>query len=231
VSDSLSARYTVVRDRIAAACARAGRDPDEVRLVAVSKGVAAERVAELAALGVTRFGENYVQEWTAKRERLADLPAIEWHFIGRPQRNKARLIATAALVHSVADARIAAALAADAQREDATVSVLVQVNVAGEATKGGVAPGALPALLVELRRMSGLRVRGLMTMPPVAEPERVRPFFRALRELRDRHAGADAGELVELSMGMSGDYEVAIEEGATLVRVGTALFGPRGEKA
>ena len=196
--------------------------------MAVSKGVAAERIRELAALGVTRFGENYVQEWTAKREQLADV-AIEWHFIGRPQRNKARLIAAAALVHSVADARIAAALAAEARRDDVVVSVLVQVNVAGEATKGGVAPDALPPLLAELRSISALRVRGLMTMPPPVAAEQARPFFRALRELRDRDA--DAGDLIELSMGMSGDYEVAIEEGATLVRVGTALFGPRGEKA
>lgn len=229
IADPLTERYAAVRARIAAACRRAGRDEDSVRLVAVSKDVDASRVRALAALGACRFGENYVQEWIAKRAQLADLDGVEWHFIGRIQRNKAPAVATASLVHSVADREIGAALDREAARAGHPLPVLVQVNVGGEATKGGVAPPTLPDLLVSLRQLAFLRVRGLMTVPPPVDPERARPFFRALRELRDRQARAD--ELVELSMGMSSDFEVAIEEGATLVRVGTAIFGPRKEAA
>ena len=193
----------------------------------MTKDVDAPRIRAVIAAGGRRFGENYVQEWQAKRADLADAGDVEWHFIGRIQRNKARAVAGAALVHSVDGHEIGAALAREALRAGAPLAVLVQVNVAGETSKGGVAPEALPALLARLRDLEGLHVRGLMTIPPAVDAEDARRYFRALRALRDRQADAD--ELPELSMGMSGDFEVAIEEGATLVRIGTAIFGPRKE--
>jgi len=229
MADPLSARYADVRARIAAACRRAGRPEDAVRLVAATKDVDADRIRRLAALGARRFGESYVQEWSAKRGCLADAPELEWHFIGRIQRNKARVIADAALVHSVPDAQVAAALDRAVEQTGRALPVLLQVNLAAEVTKGGVAPDALPELLARVRELSSLRVRGLMTIPPPAAPEDARAFFRRLRDLRDGQARAE--ELVELSMGMSADFEVAIEEGATLVRVGTAIFGPRHKEA
>lgn len=225
MADSLKGRLAAVEERIAAACRRAGRDRSEVRLLGVSKSVPASLVREAAAAGLVRFGENYVQEWLAKRDALADAGRLEWHFIGRIQRNKAAAIAEAALVHSVGDMRVAAALDAAGARRHAPVRALIQVNLGDERTKGGVAPAALAAVLEETRRLAWLRVEGLMTIPPPFEPEETRALFRQLRELRDRQSRAE--ELRELSMGMSADFEVAIEEGATLVRVGTAIFGPR----
>jgi len=224
----VSLGWTAVHARVAAASRRAGRAPDAVRIVAVSKGVAAERVREAVGAGVRELGENYVQEWQAKREALADL-GVQWHFIGRIQRNKAAAIAAASLVHSVADARAAQALDAAAAARGMPLGVLLQVNVGGEASKAGVAPGELPRVLAAVRALGSLRVEGLMAIPPPLPPEDVRPLFAALRELRDRQD--DAGSLRQLSMGMSGDFEAAIEEGATLVRIGTAIFGPRKEKA
>ncbi|TMA79234.1 MAG: YggS family pyridoxal phosphate enzyme [Deltaproteobacteria bacterium] len=202
----VSANYRAVRERVAEACRRARRDPGDATLVAVSKGMSAASVRAAADASARHFGENYVQEWAAKRAALADLAAVTWHFIGRAQHNKAAAIAEFGLVHSVADDRIAVALDA----------------------AGGVAPAELPRFLDSMRRLSALRVVGLMTIPPPLAPEAVRPLFAMLRELRDRQE--HARELSELSMGMSGDFEVAIEEGATLVRVGTAIFGPRPPK-
>ena len=155
----------------------------------------------------------------------ADLTNVEWHFIGRIQRNKAVAVAEAILVHSLADLQVAAALDTAGARRGRPVRVLVQVNLEGEETKGGVAPAALSAFLAALQGLAWLRVDGLMTIPPRLDPEAMRDRFRALRELRDRQV--DAARLRELSMGMSADFEVAVEEGATLVRVGTAIFGPR----
>ena len=229
VADPLTTRYEAVCARIAAACRRAGRAADDVQLVAVTKGAPAEVVRAAVAVGMRQFGENYIQEWRAKRARLADVADIEWHFIGRVQRNKAAASAGFALVHSVADERVATVLDREGGRRAAPVRVLVQVNLAGEATKEGVPPAALPSLLAALRRLAWVRVEGLMTIPPPRSPEEVRPVFAALRELRDRQEAA--AELRELSMGMSADFEVAIEEGATLVRIGTAIFGPRKEAA
>jgi pyridoxal phosphate enzyme (YggS family) len=223
----LSARYRAVRARVEAACLRAGRPPDAVRLVAVTKGMSAGVVRAAATAGARDFGENYVQEWRPKRDAVAHLAGITWHFIGRVQRNKAAAIAAFDLVHSVADARAVRALAA-AVPADASLRVLVQVNLAAEATKAGVAPDELPRLLEAIRSVAALRAVGLMTIPPPLAPAAVRPIFSALRALRDRQEGAH--ELPELSMGMSADFEVAIEEGATLVRVGTAIFGPRPRK-
>jgi pyridoxal phosphate enzyme (YggS family) len=229
MADALKDRLAAIEDRIAAACRRAGRARADVRLVGVTKGMPANVAREAAASGLTRFGENYVQEWIAKRDALADVDGLEWHFIGRIQRNKAAAIAAAVLVHSVADLRVGAALDAAGARRGLPVRALVQVNLAGETSKDGVAPADLPALLDGLRRLASLRIEGLMTIPPPVAPEETRPLFRGLRELRDRQR--DAAALRELSMGMSADFEVAIEEGATLVRVGTAVFGPRKGKA
>ena len=228
MASQLTARYAAVQARVAAACVRAGRPADAVRLVAVSKGMPAADVHAAIAAGARDFGENYVQEAESKRDVLAAVAGLRWHFIGRVQRNKANAIATFDLVHSVADERVAAALAAAAEGRATPLAVLLQVNVAGEATKSGVTPGELSRLLAAVRRHASLRVAGLMTLPPPLAPEAVRPVFAALRELRDRQEEPSA--LPELSMGMSGDFEVAIEEGATLVRVGTAIFGPRKEK-
>lgn len=233
---SLSGRLAVIEAgiaateaRVVAACRRAGRPRSAVTLVGVSKGMDADDIRAAAGAGLAIFGENYVQEWLAKRAALADLAAtIAWHFIGRIQRNKAAAVAEANLVHSLADVRVASALAAVGVRRRAPVRALVQVNVDDEATKGGVAPAALPAVLEELRALDGLAIDGLMVIPPPLSSDEVRASFRRLRELRDRQA--DAASLRELSMGMSGDFEVAIEEGATLIRVGTAIFGPRTRK-
>lgn len=225
---ALSASLAAVEARIAAACARAGRPRSDVRLVGVTKGMEASVVRAAVAAGLSSFGENYVQEWSAKRAALGDLPSIEWHFIGRIQRNKAAAISEAALVHSVADRRVAAALAKVAESRSRAVHVLLQVNLDGEASKDGIAPEALADFLSEVRGHAWLRVDGLMVIPPPLDPESARARFRALRELRERHGGA--AELPELSMGMSGDFETAIEEGATLVRVGTAIFGARPRK-
>ncbi len=224
-SARVSAGVADVRRRVDAACARAGRDPGSVRLVAVSKGMSADAIRGAIAAGAREFGENYVQEATAKRDALADVAGVTWHFIGRVQRNKAAAIATFDLVHSVADDRGAAALDAAARRRDTPLPVLVQVNVGGESSKAGIAPAELPRLVAAVRRLPALRLIGLMTLPPPLAPAAVRPLFAALRQLRDRQE--DAETLRELSMGMSADFEVAIEEGATLVRIGTAIFGPR----
>ncbi|MEO6026965.1 MAG: YggS family pyridoxal phosphate-dependent enzyme [Candidatus Binatia bacterium] len=229
MADPLSARLPAVEARIAAACERSGRARSDVRLVGVTKGMDADVLREAIAAGLTTFGENYVQDWTAKRSALSDLPTIEWHFIGRIQRNKAAAVAEATLVHSVSDLRVATALATAGERRGRPVHALVQVNLDEEDSKDGVAPAALGELLAALRGGEWLRIDGLMAIPAPLDPEAMRPRFRALRELRERHA-VD-GDLRELSMGMSADFETAIEEGATLVRVGTALFGPRKGKA
>jgi pyridoxal phosphate enzyme (YggS family) len=228
MADALSARFAEVEERIVAACRRVGRARSEVRLVGVTKGMDATVIRTAIAAGLTAFGENYVQEWTAKRSALQDVDGIEWHFIGRIQRNKANAVAEASLVHSLADVRVAAALAAAGARRAAPVRALVQINLDGETTKDGIDPAELPRLLTTLRDLDGLRVEGLMAIPAPRDPDAMRERFRALRLLRDRQS--DAASLRELSMGMSADYEAAIEEGATLIRVGTALFGARERK-
>lgn len=206
-----------VRERIEAACVRAGRDPVEVRLVAVTKKVDPGRIREAAAAGVTDFGENYLQELTAKRGAAPD---ARWHFLGRVQSNKARGVAAAAdLVQTLEPGRACRRLG---EAADPSLTCLVQVDFTGE--RVGVAPAEAPAFLEELAEQPSLDVRGLMTVPPLGEDPR--PYFARLRELRDRLREDHPG-LVELSMGMSADYEDAVVEGATMVRVGTAIFGPR----
>jgi len=225
MASALKERLAAVEARIADACSRAGRPRSAVRLVGVTKGKGAAVIREAVAEGLTVFGENYVQEWQSKRAELSDLADVEWHFVGRIQRNKAAAVAGATLVHSVADARVAAALDAAGAKRGRPVAVLVQVNLDAEESKDGVAPDELAPFLETIRRHEWLEVRGLMAIPAPAAPEDMRDRFRALSALRYRQRNAE--ELSELSMGMSADFDVAIEEGATLVRVGTAIFGPR----
>ena len=224
----IAANAAAVTAGIAAACARAGRDPAGVTLVAVTKTHPAETVAAAVAAGLRHVGENRVQELVAKRAALAGAP-LTWHHIGRVQTNKARDVARYAdVVHGVESVHAGEALARRAEGEGRVLPVLVQVNVSGEASKAGVAPADAAAVLDALGAHAALRVDGLMTIAsPADDPEAVRPEFRALRALRDACARPDR-PLPVLSMGMSGDYAVAVEEGATHVRVGSALFGARG---
>jgi len=212
---------------IAAACQKAGRDPAGVRLVAVSKTVAAERIREAMDAGQDLFGENYLQE---ARDKIAVLGRqVSWHLVGSLQTNKAKpAVELFDLIHAVDRLKLARALSAAAAVLPKIQDVLIQVNQAGEESKSGVAPEAAAALLKDISQLPHLRVKGLMTMPPwFTDPEGVRPYFKALRELRNRLQDATGLALPELSMGMSGDFAVAVEEGATLVRVGTAIFGHR----
>jgi len=238
-ASGLRARAALVLERIAEAARRAGRDPREVTLVAVSKTHPAALVREAAAAGLNVFGENRVQEAESKIDELKpEAPHLRWHLIGRLQPNKARRAARLFdLIHSVDSVALVERLERICVEEGrASLEVLVQVDLAGEEAKSGVTEDELPAVFEALKRCEHVRCRGLMILPPFFEDaERVRPFFRRLRELRDEwHAhgafvggGEGAGEL---SMGMTNDFEVAVEEGATLVRVGTALFGERGLK-
>ncbi len=226
---TLANRLARVRARIAAASHEAGRDPAEVALVAVSKTRGAEEIAALHHLGQRAFGESYLQEALAKLDALADLD-LEWHFIGPLQANKTRRVAERfAWVHSVDRLKLAQRLSAQRPHSLPPLNVCLQVNISQEASKAGVAPGAATALATEIAALPRLRLRGLMAIPaPAAEAESARQPFRALRAMADAlRAGGLA--LDTLSMGMSDDLEAAILEGATLVRVGTALFGPRPE--
>ena len=216
-----------VRAAMAAACRRAGRDPGSVRLVAVSKTVERERIQAAIDAGQDLFGENYLQE---ARDKIAALGRqVGWHLVGSLQTKKAKAaVELFDLIHAVDRLKLAQALDAAAAGLGRVQDVLIQVNQAGEDTKSGVEPAAAPELVREVTRLPHLRLLGLMTMPPwFPDPEAARPYFRALRELRDRLRSLIGLPLSELSMGMSGDFEVAIEEGATLVRVGTAIFGRR----
>jgi len=222
----LPARLASVRETIASAQARGGwRHP--VRIVAVTKTFGPEAVRSAVGAGLDAVGENRVQEALAKQEALTDV-VVDWHLIGTLQKNKARQAAGRfSLIHSVDRLELAAELDRRVA-EGARQAVLVQVNCSGEPQKGGVEPSALPALLDALRSLPRLEVRGLMTMAELSpEPATVRPAFAMLRELREASVG-HGHPLPELSMGMSGDYAVAVEEGATMVRLGTILFGGRG---
>ncbi len=213
--------------RIAGAAVAAGRDPAEVRLLAVSKTWPAESVREAAAAGQRAFGENYVQEGVAKVEALADL-GLEWHFIGPLQSNKTRLVANRfAWVHSIDRLKIAERLAEQRDVHLPPLDVCIQVNVSGEASKSGVAPADLPELARAVASLPRLRLRGLMAIPePTPDVALQRARFASLRMLRDELNAAGLG-LDTLSMGMSDDLEAAIAEGSTMVRVGTAIFGAR----
>lgn len=210
-----------VRERVSQAARAAGRDPADVRLICVTKGVSVERIREAVAAGVREIGENRVQEAQEKKEKVSDL---RWHLIGRLQRNKAKLaVELFDVIHSVDSLELLEELE---KRADRKLEVLIQVNVSGEATKGGCRPEEAEVLAEAALKGKNLRWSGLMTMAPYGEdPEAARPVFRKLRELRDR-LQTRFGVKLDLSMGMSGDFETAVQEGATMVRVGTAIFDP-----
>lgn len=217
-------RLRTVRARIAAAARAARRDPADIRLVAISKYQPLAKIAAAHAAGQIDIGESRAQELDAKL--TAGPPrGVRWHFVGQLQRNKVRMVAgRVVLIHSVDRLRLADAVASHMQSLDGTQDVLIQVNVVGEERKGGCAPADLPVLAERIAGLDGIRAVGLMTIPPLdADPE---PVFAELRAMRARLA-ADHPSVRELSMGMSGDLEAAVAAGATIVRVGTAIFGPR----
>jgi pyridoxal phosphate enzyme (YggS family) len=239
---SIADRLTGIRGRISAAARSAGRDPSSVRLIAVSKTFPIDAVREAYAAGQRDFGENRVQEalqkiaalqaGTALQEKTGSTDLlIRWHLLGHLQTNKARKAAPAfAMIQSVDSVDLLRKIDGAAGESGQSPEMLIQVDLAGEATKYGAAPAEVPRLLEAAGALRATRIVGLMTLPPVPEtPEDARPYFRRLRDLRDGWlaAGVPAPMLRELSMGMSGDFEVAIQEGATMVRVGTAIFGSR----
>jgi pyridoxal phosphate enzyme (YggS family) len=222
---AIAQRLASVRGRIVDAASRAGRSARDVALVLASKTQPPEALAAAYRAGAREFGENYVQEAVRKREALASLTDIRWHLIGHLQTNKAKLaVRTFDVIQSLDSARLADALCR--AQKSARVRALIEVNLGGEMTKSGIAPAEIEPLIGAAR--DKVELAGLMTIPPPAQdPERARRYFAELRELRDRLAGATGLGLSELSMGMSDDFELAIEEGATIVRVGRAVFGER----
>ncbi len=219
-----------IRERVAAAAAAAGRPPDDIRLLAVSKTFSADHVRAAHAAGQRDFGENKVQEALQKIGETADLD-IRWHLIGHLQSNKAKKAAPAfAAIHSVDSVDLLQRIDAAAADAGKSPELFIQVDLAGETTKFGAGEAEVPAIARAAMECRAARLRGLMLLPPwFDDPEQARPYFRRLRELRQRlvEDGIDGSKLRELSMGMSHDFEVAIQEGATLVRVGTAIFGKR----
>jgi pyridoxal phosphate enzyme (YggS family) len=226
----IATRARILRQRMDEAAERGGRRPETVRLVAVAKYRSAEEIAEAVRAGLVDIGENRVQEAEVKHRALAD-ENIVWHLVGHLQSNKAkRALPLFDWIHSVDSLGLARRLDRLAEERGATQRILVQVDLAGEESKAGLPAEELLGALEQIGRLEHLQVEGLMVVPPfLDDPEEVRPYFARLRELRDAAlgAGAVAGPLAELSMGMSHDFEVAIEEGATIVRIGTALFGER----
>ena len=218
-----------VKDKIAQAALRAGRNPQDVQLVAVSKTVSGELIQQAIEAGVTILGESYIQE---ARKKIGELgKAVRWDFIGHLQSNKVSYaVDLFEVIHSIDRLSLAQALSTRAAKKRKTLRVLVQVNISGEGAKSGIDTGRVNALVSHIASLPNLTLDGLMTMPPYfTDPEKARPYFVALRKLRDTLMAEQGNriDLKELSMGMSGDFEVAVEEGATLVRVGTALFGER----
>jgi hypothetical protein len=223
----LEVNWKAVQQRIEAACARVGREPGSVTLVAVSKGQPPEVVCAAAALGLSLFGESKVQEAKAK---IPLCPGrLRWHMVGHVQTNKCRdAVGLFEMVQSVDSLRLAEELNQRAEQAAKTLPVLLEVNAVGEASKFGCRPDQLLAELGRINALPRLEIHGLMTVPPWAlDPEKVRPVFRQMRELKQRCEQLLGAPLPHLSMGMTGDFEVAIEEGATMVRIGTALFGER----
>jgi pyridoxal phosphate enzyme (YggS family) len=225
MGEEIGKRLAEVRARIQAAAARSGRGAASVQLVAVSKTVDVERIREALEAGVTILGENRVQE---ARDKAAALPPAAWHLVGHLQTNKAKLaVELFQLIHSLDSIHLAQELDRHARKAGRVVRCLVQVNVGEEPQKSGVPAGDVAALLEAAAALPGVRIEGLMAVPPfLADPDAVRPYFGRLRQLRDRLVAAGHA-LPQLSMGMTHDFEQAIEEGATMVRVGTAVFGPR----
>lgn len=220
------ASLAAVHERIARAAAKCGRDPGAIQLVAVSKTHPVEAIRAAYDAGQRVFGESYAQELSAKAAALADLTDLEWHFIGHLQTNKAKLVApVASVIHSVDSVHLARELARRRATTDRALAALVEVNVAGEAQKSGVPPQDLEEVLAAVETEPKLALRGLMTMPPFGDLALAKKTFDTLVSLRNLHGGIT--RLPALSMGMSSDLEVAIEAGATLVRIGTAIFGER----
>ncbi len=230
---SIAENLARVRERIDTAARRAGRRSEDVALMAVSKTFPADSIREAYEAGLRLFGENRVQEFAGKSDALRNLDAAEWHLIGHLQTNKAaKAVELFSAVDSVDSLRLAQKLNATAQQLKKKLQVLIEINVGGETAKSGVAPDSaeLEHLLIVARELEHLEFRGLMTVPPFADdPREARPYFRKLRELRDQIAARrlPAIDMHTLSMGMSHDFEVAIEEGSTCVRIGTAIFGSR----
>jgi pyridoxal phosphate enzyme (YggS family) len=227
---SIAQNVARVQERVRQAAQRVGRDPATVRLVAASKTVEAARIRAAIAAGVTILGENYLQE---ARQKIGQIGrhTVEWHMIGSLQRNKVRyMFDLFDMMHSLDSLPLAEEINRRAERLGRSMPVLLEVNVGGEASKSGFSPQALLAEVHKLAALSHLQVRGLMTVPPpTVHPQEARPFYQELRALRERleQQGIEGLTFAELSMGMTADFEVAIEEGATLVRIGTAIFGPR----
>jgi PLP dependent protein len=225
---NLLERIRDTRTRMATAAARCGRSVDSITLLAVSKGQPAEVVAAAAAAGLTEFGESYLQEALAKQDALAAATALRWHFVGRLQANKTRAVAERfAWVHGVDRLRIAQRLSEQRPYHGDPLNVCLQVNIAGEQSKGGATPEEVPELARAVAELPRLKLRGLMCIPPEeSDPERQRLWFAKLRQLQEA-LNTQGSALDTLSMGMSADLEAAVLEGSTCVRVGTALFGPR----
>ena len=225
IADNLSR----IKERMAEAAIRSGRTPGSVKLVGVTKTVDLDRIKEAVSAGLQILGENYVQEARDKIRELKD--RVSWHFVGRLQTNKAKYaVKLFDVIQTVDSFKLAQELNRRAQPLGRTIPIIIQVNLASEVSKGGVEPSECLSLIRHVSVLENLQIRGLMTMPPFFDqPERARPYFAQLRELSQKIAEAQVAgvEMNELSMGMSGDFEAAIEEGATLIRVGTAIFGER----
>ncbi len=229
--DDLSTKIQAIRDRIHRAAEHAKRDPSDVRLVAATKYVEASRVLDAIRAGLTVCGENRWQEAQAKMQAVGERVDVEWHFIGRLQRRKLKwLVGRFNLIHSVESVEQAEEIQRRAQERDTSQAILLEVNVGGEESKGGFSPDALPSAVSQIDAFPSVCVQGLMTVPPWnPDPERMRPYFQRLKQLAEgiSRLPLQRVRMCELSMGMSNDFEIAVEEGATLVRVGTALFGAR----
>ena len=227
----ISENLVQVKRCIIEAAKRAGRDPSGIRLLAVTKEQSDATVAKGIQAGMTLLGENKVQEASGKIEAFGRKNGLEWHFIGRLQKNKVKFIFDLFdLIHSVDSLALAEAIHKKAQKIGSCMPILLQVNISGEKSKLGIDPLDLPREIRKFAKLEGVKISGLMTIPPFdRDPETSRPYYARLRELRDTCSSLNIPRICldELSMGMSNDYEVAIEEGATLVRVGTGLFGPR----
>ncbi len=226
---SISSNLDEIRQRIYNAAKRVGRNPDEITLIAVSKKKPVKVIQEAINAGQIHFGENYVQEAKEKIPQINN-PHVKWHFIGHLQSNKAKFVVhDYYMVQTVDSIKLANELGKRAVTNKKELPILIEVNVSGEKSKAGVAAEKAGELILQAAAVKGIKIRGLMTMPPFLPAEKARPYFITLRDLRDRLAATlpPGASLDHLSMGMSGDFEVAVEEGATLVRVGTSIFGKR----
>lgn len=226
---SIAENIARLRERIYNSVLKIGRKPEEIMLVAVSKTVGVENIKEAIEAGITIFGENYVQEAKGKIAQIG--PGITWHMIGHLQTNKVKYVVLFfSMIHSVDSIHLAKEISQRAIKVGKSMDVLIQINIEGEKTKGGIRPEQIAPLLDAISPLKGIQVKGLMTMPPYfSDPEMARPFFKKLRELRDKLLPSlpDSVSLSHLSMGMSSDFEVAIEEGATIIRIGNYIFGER----